>query len=228
MLSSYKSCIAQDFFKPQQNYEIPFGLIIGTLLLDKTIQKMAFNNQNAGNDKLFKIDRYYGDRLVTSVSLLSLYGFAYLVDDPQMKSMSERAILSAVVSVISASALKELFGRSRPYKGHGHMHFKPFAFKESRRSMPSSHAAATFAISTVFADEYENIFWKSFWYGGAILVSMARVYKNQHWASDVVAGSAIGYVIAKKTSFLLKEKATPRYGMAFIENQPVLSISLNF
>ena len=29
-------------------------------------------------------------------------------------------------------------------------------------------------------------------YGGAALVGASRVYENEHWASDVLAGAAIG------------------------------------
>ena len=35
-------------------------------------------------------------------------------------------------------------------------------------------------------------------YGGATLMGLSRIYNNQHWASDVMAGAAIGTLIGTK------------------------------
>jgi hypothetical protein len=35
-------------------------------------------------------------------------------------------------------------------------------------------------------------------YGGATLMGLSRIYNNQHWASDVMAGAAIGTLIGVK------------------------------
>ncbi len=219
----------QDFFKSSPRYEIPFSLILASFFLDKTIQNMALRNQTKSNDKLFEIDRYYGDKIITGASLLGFYGFSYLTKNERMKSLSEKAILSTAVSVIVVVGLKEITGRSRPYKNHGNLHFKPFAFKESGRSFPSGHTAVTFAISTVFADEIDNTIWKLFWYGAAVTVAAARIYKNQHWVSDVFTGGAIGFYVAKKTSEMYKnKKATPYFGMAFKNDALQFSVQVKF
>jgi len=35
-------------------------------------------------------------------------------------------------------------------------------------------------------------------YGGATLMGLSRIYNNQHWASDVLGGAAIGTLIGVK------------------------------
>ena len=35
-------------------------------------------------------------------------------------------------------------------------------------------------------------------YGGASLMGLSRIYNNQHWASDVMGGAAIGTLIGLK------------------------------
>jgi membrane-associated phospholipid phosphatase len=71
-------------------------------------------------------------------------------------------------------------GRFRPFGGQG--------------SFPSTHAAGSFAVATVFAERYD-------WpvglvaYGLAAAISASRVYSDAHFTSDVVAGALIGWGI---------------------------------
>ena len=208
---------------------VPFLLIIGSFFLDQTIHKIARENQSSALDKIADIDRYYGDKYVTGGALLGLYGMGLLINDDNVKETGEKAIIAAAVSGIVVVGLKEAFGRSRPYRGNGAWHFKPFSFEESRRSLPSGHAAVTFAISTVMANSVDNNYWKALWYGGAIGVGAARIYKNQHWFSDVICGSVIGYFIANKTEELFQnKKANPLFGLAFKDQAALLTVNYSF
>jgi membrane-associated phospholipid phosphatase len=47
------------------------------------------------------------------------------------------------------------------------------------------------------AKEYQNFFWKFGWYSVAFLTAYARIYNNEHWLSDVIFGSAIGYFVGE-------------------------------
>jgi membrane-associated phospholipid phosphatase len=61
-------------------------------------------------------------------------------------------------------------------------------------SFPSSHAANAFALAFVFARRWRRAAaW--FWIAAAI-VAFSRVYLNRHYFSDVLAGAAIGTVMA--------------------------------
>jgi membrane-associated phospholipid phosphatase len=219
----------QDIMKSEPRYEIPFTLIIGSFFLDKTVKEFSQRSQSGFNDYLFNIDNIYGDKIITSASLLGFYGISYLSGNEKMLSLSERAILSTVVTTVVVSGIKELVGRSRPYRDKGNFDFKPFSFKDRNRSFPSGHAAVTFAISTVFAEEYDNLLWKTFWYGSAATVAGARIYHNKHWLSDVIIGGAMGYYVAMKTSEMYKrKKATPIFGMAYVQNNLQFTVQLRF
>lgn len=205
------------------------GLVAGAYFLDKEVQRFSQNNINSSNDALFEIDRYYGDKEVTGLFLLGGYGLSWLMDNAQWRDTYEKAILSSVVTTIVVASMKEAFGRSRPYRGDGTHHFRPFQWDESRRSFPSGHASFTMTVSTVMAQHYDNIYWQSAWYGGALLVSGARIYHNKHWLSDVVAGSLIGYWIALKTIDMIdSKKATPLIGMAFKNGTSCITLSYSF
>jgi membrane-associated phospholipid phosphatase len=93
-----------------------------------------------------------------------------------------------------------LAGRSRPYLNEGKNHFKPFSFSEDQRSFFSGHSSTTFAFSTVMANEVDNLAWKIFWYGAAGTVAGSRIYHDQHWLSDTIAGALVGYAIGNFVS----------------------------
>jgi len=60
-------------------------------------------------------------------------------------------------------------------------------------SLPSGHTIITWAVATPFAERY-NAPWL---YGLAAIANIARVGSRQHWVSDTVAGSVLGYAIGK-------------------------------
>ncbi|HNF58226.1 MAG TPA: phosphatase PAP2 family protein, partial [Elusimicrobiota bacterium] len=47
------------------------------------------------------------------------------------------------------------------------------------------------------ADEYDSRLVDSLAYGLATAVAVGRLYQDQHWASDVVAGAALGIATGK-------------------------------
>lgn len=100
---------------------------------------------------------------------------------------------AAVNAVATDFTLKSLFQRERPYQQSGAGHF--FA---GGSSFPSEHAAVSWAIAGVVAHEYPGPLTKLFAYGLATAVSAARVTGRDHFPSDVVAGGAIGYLIARQ------------------------------
>lgn len=96
-------------------------------------------------------------------------------------------------SVTAAFALNELFGRARPGAGQGPTHFNPFGGDDS---FPSEHAVASFAVAAVLADRGPPaVGWLA--YGVATAVSASRIYRDDHFLSDVVAGSLLGWGLGK-------------------------------
>jgi membrane-associated phospholipid phosphatase len=102
---------------------------------------------------------------------------------------SEAALNAAAVDF----ALKSMFQRQRPYDGNGTGHF--FA---GGGSFPSEHAAVSWAVAGVLAHEYPGTLTKLISYGLASAVTVARVTGKEHFSSDAVVGSALGYFIAQQ------------------------------
>ena len=96
---------------------------------------------------------------------------------------------ATIDSLVIVEALKYAAGRQRPYQGRG-----AGQFRSGDSSFPSEHSAAAWAIAGVFAHEYPNPFLKFLAYGAATAVSVSRITAKDHFPSDVLVGSAIGYL----------------------------------
>ena len=57
--------------------------------------------------------------------------------------------------------------------------------------MPSNHTAVMWAAVTPYAKE----FGANWLYGVAALANLARAGSREHWASDTLAGSLLGYAL---------------------------------
>ncbi|MCD6012139.1 MAG: phosphatase family protein [Flavipsychrobacter sp.] len=69
-------------------------------------------------------------------------------------------------------------------------------------SFPSGHTTAAFAAATVFAYEYKDqILIPAIAYTAAGLVGISRITENAHWATDVIAGFALGYICGKQVVY---------------------------
>jgi membrane-associated phospholipid phosphatase len=104
----------------------------------------------------------------------------------------ETGILGAE-AMIDATLVAEVFKvtmrRQRPLEGNGNGDF----FKGGS-SFPSGHATVSWALASVVAHEYnENVWYPVAAYGLASLVSLSRLSGQNHFPSDVLAGSALGW-----------------------------------
>lgn len=72
------------------------------------------------------------------------------------------------------------------------------------QSFPSGHTTSAFAFAASVASETQRWWPSTRWilgpilYGGATLTGVSRIYNKAHWASDVMAGAAIGTLTGLK------------------------------
>jgi hypothetical protein len=92
-----------------------------------------------------------------------------------------------------STAIKFAAGRERPLQDSGRGRFG-----QGGRSFPSEHAAAAWSAASVIAHEYPGPLTKLLAYGLASAVSASRVTSKEHFPSDVMVGSAIGWFIGRQ------------------------------
>ncbi len=104
--------------------------------------------------------------------------------------LAEEAIIDGW---IVATALKSVSERRRPRAKRDAGDFFAGGF-----SFPSGHAIAAWSLATVVANEYrDRPLVQVSAYGLAAVVSISRFTGRNHFLSDVLAGSAIGYGIGR-------------------------------
>jgi hypothetical protein len=106
--------------------------------------------------------------------------------------LSGEALLN---SLAVSQALKLVFARERPTATDGQGRF----FTDiSNASFPSAHSMLSWTAASVIAHEYPGVASQILVYGTAAAVSISRVASRQHFPSDVVVGSAMGWLIGRQ------------------------------
>jgi membrane-associated phospholipid phosphatase len=114
--------------------------------------------------------------------------------------LRETGVLGAEAVVdasIVAGAFKLVSNRERPDHGDGTGGFWPRGPGDYTLSgsFPSGHAASSFALARVIADEYPGWLTSVGAYGFATLISASRITARRHFPSDVLVGGVFGYLI---------------------------------
>jgi hypothetical protein len=169
---------------------------------------------------LFATDRQYSASLPQSPSTLrnyrrfsnagvaalagtgaGLYLFSYPAHNSHWRETGFLAGEAALNGLITVEALKYSFQRERPFQGG--------SFFQGGSSFPSAHSAVAWSIAGVIGHEYSGTIPKLLAYGVASAVSFSRVRSGQHFPSDVLIGSALGYLIAQN---MFRRRHDPELG----------------
>lgn len=99
------------------------------------------------------------------------------------------AFVLASCGVLVEGLLKYLIHRPRPSAFDG-AHIVGYA---GWFSMPSSHAAISWAMAVLFSRYEPKNRW--IWYTLAFCISLSRIYLGMHYPSDVIVGGCIGWAV---------------------------------
>jgi membrane-associated phospholipid phosphatase len=114
---------------------------------------------------------------------------------------------AVLLSTVITGGIKAVAGRARPHVDTANARsFELFRGLEGDdyQSFPSGHATAAFAFASVVTAEASHWWPDGRWpvglatYGTATITALSRIYNRQHWASDVIAGAAIGTLTGLK------------------------------
>ena len=161
----------------------------GLTLASSSLDTSAFRfSTNHANSRWSKDGIRLGNALPFAALGLSAM-FAFDDSRPRLSDAGTAAIEAGAVGLLASVGLKYAVGRARPTAGLGKADFSPGSGADRYHSFPSNHSLLMWAAITPYAEEY-GMPWL---YGVAALTNLARIGSREHWVSDTVASSLIGY-----------------------------------
>lgn len=175
------------------------------LYVDEPLQQFAQSHRNAVADKVAQVVTPLGrQKYLMPAAGAALVGGLLAKDE----KLQEAGVISAGSILVNAgltTTLKKTFRRHRPSSSTENDLFDGPSNKTTNSSLPSSHTATAFAVATSVATVYQDSkYVPPIAYGAATLVGLARINDNAHWATDVMAAAAVGYLSSKGVSYLYK------------------------
>lgn len=155
--------------------------------------------RSSTTDDMANLARPFGSSGIVAVGSAAIYGAGVLFDDQRIQETGLLSLQGFVLSQVTLETIKQLAHRQRPSENPGDAHqWDGPSLKSGHKSFASGHAAKAFMLAGVVSSESpDNGPLRAAVYGIASLTAISRVNDDRHWASDIVAGAAIGYGIGK-------------------------------
>ena len=201
------------------NWIIPFtGLTLGLINADAEISSRITGTSTLSVHSNSISDAGVGLLLGSSGGL---YLLGKIKANDHQKETGILALEAATNSYIVGEGLKLVTQRARPNDGNGQGDFYNSS-SITNSSFPSEHALLAWSAASVLVHEYPGPLTQIFAYGIATGVSITRVSGRDHFTSDAVVGSAVGWLIGRQVykSHHESESGGPSYG-TFVKEPPV-------
>jgi membrane-associated phospholipid phosphatase len=172
------------------------GVSAGSFLVEEQV-RVAFQQHRSGvSDVLERVGFWYGTPLFTVPATLLTLGAGEILNDPDVSDtgvLMSQLLLSAL---FVQQPIRITVGRARPLTGEGHWSFRPFTLGNDYASFVSGHSWSAFGISNIVARQIDQAWASVTLYTLATITALSRLYSDNHWLTDVVLGSVIGYAIS--------------------------------
>jgi membrane-associated phospholipid phosphatase len=152
------------------------------------------------------------DNYLQFVPAIAVYGLNFVGIQGEHNFLDRTMIyaLSNVIMGVTVFSLKNITHEQRP-NGSDY------------QSFPSGHTAEAFASAEFLMQEYKNV---SVWYGiggyvVAASVAYLRMYNNEHWLNDVVAGAGFG-ILSTRLAYILYPKIKKIFSHTPIPNSVLM------
>src|SRR5580658_4851767 len=170
---------------------LPLGVATGVSLATDTEFSKHLSNSPSRLKNANEFSNYGIGSMAAAAGGLYLWG--HFTHNDHLRETGFLAIEAALNATADSYALKYAFGRGRPLQNHYQGNFW-----KGDDSFPSEHATVAWAIAGVIAHEYPSPYVSLVSYGMAAAIGAARIDAKQHFPTDVLIGSTLGWFVAQQ------------------------------
>lgn len=161
----------------------------------------------SGRARFFKDVTKVNETTIT-VAGLAAYGIGRVFHAEAFTDVAKHTTEAVVFTSLVSQAIRGPLGRTRPYvtrdSNQYDFHFGKGFTSFDNRAWPSLHSATAFAAGSALVAELGErhpgaMPWAApLIYAAAAMPGLSRMYLDQHWASDVLAGDVLGAVLGAR------------------------------
>ncbi len=175
---------------------IPLDLRVARALRAPAFQESAAAR---GTAEVFRAAALPG----TGILAVGMYVLGTLGENPELTDLGLDTGYAILAAGTATAALKLLVGRSRPHTSPNEprdLRFGGGITGDHRQSFPSAHTAAAFATAAALSaasrgpDATTPAWIAPVAYSAAGIAGLSRLYHDEHWLTDVLAGALVGIV----------------------------------
>lgn len=202
-----------------------FSSTIISSMVDEEVRNIVQSNQTNFLKYYTNVTNELGSAKYIVPLSIGLYGVSLFTKSQKFSDASFTAFESLELAMLMTGGLKTAFGRARPFQELGSRDFK--MFKGIQDSFPSGHTTVAFAFLTPYA-EYLGPPYSYLLYFLASSTAFARLYRDVHWLSDVVAGAGVGYIVGKSLVRLHKKRRKINFTFNYGNGLHIVGMAVNF
>ena len=210
-VASSSSAPSKTFFT-RHDFEFAAIALTGTAMVSSFDKRLAHYSQTASvqgstsRQSLVKNLTKINYASLTAASLAG-YGLGRLTHSPTVADVSLHTAEAVVLTTLISGAIRGPLGRTRPLVNINdpyHFQFGKGFTGLNNRSFPSLHSSSAFAAAAAISGEIHarnpstSAFISPLLYTAAAIPGLTRMYLNQHWASDIVAGGFLGVLVGSR------------------------------
>ncbi len=183
--------------------------LAGSVFLDRTAGPVIRSYRTPFLTQIAPLGDVFGTANYTVPTITGALVVAHLAHNANWEDATRHITMSYIVADVSEALLKGAVGRQRPdYSGNPWL-FRPLSFSDEWHSFPSGHLTHITAIAAALAQEAHRPWVTALSMSAVAFTGWQRLYRDQHWASDVVGGVIVGTAASRVTAHWLRHKRKP-------------------
>ena len=199
---------------PQPTVTATAVLLATGAALDRPMRRVIANR---GHSAVVNSLSNAGNDLGTAGHIIPVLAGSYLVERIAGRRRAADDIVDAAAgyaaSDIIDGLLKSAVGRERPMVSGNPERFHPFTSRGDFHSFPSGHMTHIASIAAAAAIESHEPWVRVLGIGATTLVGWQRIHADQHWTSDVIAGTLLGDFVSSAVVHRLRRLHGHPFGL---------------